>query len=311
MEKADIIEIKDLVIAFGKFKAVDGVSFDVKKGEIFGFLGANGAGKTTTIRTICGLLNPTSGEVKVNGKDISSSTSILKPFIGYMSQKFTLYPDLSIKENMDFAGSLYNMTNEKIQSRAKELFEFIKLDWPTDTVVKNLPGGIKQMVALSATLLHNPELIFLDEPTAGASPQTRADFWNLIKNLAKRDKTIFVTTHYMDEAEYCDRIVLMEKGKIIAFNTLENLKKQFFKKNPLELTFIKPVQNEIKKEIEKRKIGGAAVFGNELRVAVNNMDKFEEFAQERKGDFIFKESKATLEDVFLKALAQRAEDDNK
>ncbi|MDR0646306.1 MAG: ABC transporter ATP-binding protein, partial [Elusimicrobiota bacterium] len=193
MEKDDIIEIKDLVVAFGKFKAVDGISFDVKKGEVFGFLGANGAGKTTTIRTVCGLLNPTSGKVKVNGKDISSSTSILKPLIGYMSQKFTLYPDLSIKENMDFAGSLYNMPREKIRSRAKELFEFIKLDLPSNTIVKNLPGGIKQMAALSATLLHNPELIFLDEPTAGTSPQTRIDFWNLIKDLAKRGKTVFVT----------------------------------------------------------------------------------------------------------------------
>jgi ABC-2 type transport system ATP-binding protein len=311
MQNADIIEVKNLVIAFDGFKAVDGISFGVKKGEIFGFLGANGAGKTTTIRTICGLLNPTSGEVKVNGKNISSSTAVLKPFIGYMSQKFTLYPDLNIKENMAFAGSLYDMEPEKIESRSKELFNFINLNSPTDTIVKNLSGGIKQMVSLCATLLHNPDLIFLDEPTAGASPRTRIDFWDLIKDLSKRGKTVFVTTHYMDEAEYCDRIVFMDKGKIIAFDTPLNLKKQFFEQKPLELTFKKPLQIKIKNEIERLRLGTAAVFGQKLRVNVSKAQEFKKFALEHREDFDCKESDATLEDVFLKVLAQRAQEEIK
>ncbi len=233
----NIIEVKNLTVAFGSFKAVDDISFEVKRGEIFGFLGANGAGKTTTIRTICGILNPTAGSVFVNGENVSNSTSVLKPHIGYMSQKFTLYPDLTVMENMYFAGSLYNMSRADIKARAAELFKFISLKENTDETVKNLSGGVKQMVALSATLLHNPALIFLDEPTAGTSPKTREDFWALIRALAAQGKTVFVTTHYMDEAEYCARIVLMEQGKIIALDTPEKLK-QTYKAANLEEVFL-------------------------------------------------------------------------
>lgn len=242
----NIIEVKNLTVAFGAFKAVDDISFEVKRGEIFGFLGANGAGKTTTIRTICGILNPTAGSVKVNGEDVSASTAVLKPRIGYMSQKFTLYPDLTIAENMAFAGSLYGMESARVKTRAEELFKFIKLTSPVDTIARDLPGGIKQMVALSATLLHDPELIFLDEPTAGVSPQTREDFWALIRRLAAEGKTVFVTTHYMDEAEYCARIVLMERGKIIALDTPPNLKKQYRAKNleDVFLSALKGAKNE-------------------------------------------------------------------
>ncbi|WP_424244340.1 ABC-2 type transport system ATP-binding protein [Elusimicrobium posterum] len=304
-ENGNIIEVENLTIAFGSFKAVDDISFDVKKGEIFGFLGANGAGKTTTIRTICGILNPTSGTVKVNGEDVSSSTAVLKPYIGYMSQKFTLYPDLTIKENIDFAGSLYNMEQSKIDARVKEIFDFINLETPQDSVVKNISGGIKQMVALGATLLHDPDLVFLDEPTAGTSPQTRVDFWNLIRDLSKQGKTIFVTTHYMDEAEYCNRIVLMDRGKIIAFDTPENLKKEYYPKPPVELVFKQPKQREIRQEFDELKIGTSAVFGNELRVNVDKPEEFEKFKQKHKDAFEVKDAQTTLEDVFLKALALR------
>lgn len=238
MNAENIIEVNNLTVAYGAFKAVDDISFAVKRGEIFGFLGANGAGKTTTIRTICGILNPTSGTVKVDGRDISSSTSVLKPHIGYMSQKFTLYTDLTIDENIHFAGSLYNLPRARVKERAKELFDFIKLTTPPGTLVKDLPGGIKQMVALCATLLHDPQLIFLDEPTAGAAPRTREDFWALIRALAKEGRTVFVTTHYMDEAEYCGRIVLMDKGKIIALDTPEGLKKTFAPAENLEDVFL-------------------------------------------------------------------------
>ncbi len=237
----NIIEVENLTIAFGGFKAVDDITFSVQKGEIFGFLGANGAGKTTTIRTLCGILNPTAGAVRVGGEDVSKSTALLKPRIGYMSQKFTLYPDLSIAENMAFAGSLYNLPSNLINDRAGELFKLINLTSPSATVVKNLPGGIKQMVALCATLLHQPDLIFLDEPTAGASPQTRADFWALIKQLAGAGKTVFVTTHYMDEAEYCGRIALMDKGKIIALDSPAGLK-QKYAASTLDDVFIKALE---------------------------------------------------------------------
>ncbi len=171
-----IIQVKNLVIAFGNFKAVNDISFEVRRGEIFGFLGANGAGKTTTIRTLCGILNPTSGQVFVNGTDVAASTAVLKPHIGYMSQKFTLYPDLTVKENMDIAGSLYELSQPQINQRRDELFAFIGLTNVPKGPVRQLSGGTKQMIALAASILHDPDLIFLDEPTAGTSPQTRQVF---------------------------------------------------------------------------------------------------------------------------------------
>ena len=298
----NIIEVKNLTIAFGTFKAVDDISFSVKRGEIFGFLGANGAGKTTTIRTLCGILNPTAGEVLVEGKDVSRSTAVLKPQIGYMSQKFTLYPDLSIKENMAFAGSLYNMEDALIKKRSLELFNFINLKETYNGPVKNLPGGVKQMAALCATLLHDPKLIFLDEPTAGVSPQTRKDFWSLIRTLSAQGKTIFVTTHYMDEAQYCARIVLMEQGRIIAFDTPEGLKKTYFPQGLAELSFSALEQQRVKRELEELKIASCVVFGADLRAEVYDMQSFKTYAEKNKNIFSFTVKSADLEDVFLKAV---------
>lgn len=304
MNKNEIIRVEHLTVAFGSFKAVDDISFHVNKGEIFGFLGANGAGKTTTIRTLCGILNPTSGKVFVNGQNVASSTAVLKPHIGYMSQKFTLYPDLTAAENMAFAGSLYNMDKAQIRDRARELFDFIGLGRVPQEPVQNLSGGVKQMIALAASILHDPDLIFLDEPTAGTSPQTRLAFWNLIARLSKRGKTVFVTTHYMDEAENCGRIVLMEKGKILALDTPGGLKKQYFPTGPLELSFTKPVQAQTAAEIKRLRLGSPAVFGERLRVAVADPDRFKRFALEHKDAFTCKETPATLEDVFLKAVSR-------
>lgn len=300
----NIIEVKNLTVRFGDFKAVDGISFSVKRGEIFGFLGANGAGKTTTIRTICGILNPTSGQVLVDGHDVSTSTAVLKPNIGYMSQKFTLYPDLTVRENIYFAGSLYNMKREDIKKRARIVFDFIGMEERhISGIVKYLSGGVKQMIALCATLLHDPQLVFLDEPTAGTSPQTRRDFWRLIKRLAEKGKTVFVTTHYMDEAEYCDRIVLMERGRIIACDSPEGLKKEFFKQNPLELYMNKPdYLIGVKAEFDALALGLSAVFGANLRVFPNDYDAFKNFAEKNKGKFTCKEIEPSLDDVFLKAL---------
>ncbi len=303
-ENETVIRVKDLVVAFGSFHAVDGVSFDVHRGEIFGFLGANGAGKTTTIRTICGLLNPSAGTVEVNGHDVSSSTAVLKPLIGYMSQKFTLYPDLTVRENMNFAGSLYGMSPRQIAARAHKLMEFIGLPENIPDPVSHLSGGVKQMAALASALLHDPELVFLDEPTAGTSPQTRVAFWALIRRLAQLGKTVFVTTHYMDEAEYCGRIALMERGKIVAMGTPEELKKEFFPVKPLELTFLHPVQNALRAALAQAGIA-SAVFGNNLRVRAPDRAAFERATAPFRNDFTVCETNPTLEDVFLQAVSGR------
>lgn len=299
-----IIQVKNLIIDFSGFKAVNDISFSVKRGEIFGFLGANGAGKTTTIRTLCGLLNPSSGKVFVNGKDVSSSINTLKPLIGYMSQKFTLYPDLTMEENMYFAGALYRMTNKQIKARCEELFKFIEMPQIPQGPVQALSGGTRQILSLAASLIHNPELIFLDEPTAGASVQTRAIFWKLINNLAANGKTIFVTTHYMDEAEKCNRIVLMDKGKIIAADTPIGLKKKYFPTDMYELTFLKEEQKNIGALIEKNNLGSVSYFGQKLHIKPLNAAALHEWikAQETKDIFTYKTIEPSLEDVFLQAL---------
>ena len=298
-----IIQVKNLVIAFGDFKAVNDISFEVRRGEIFGFLGANGAGKTTTIRTLCGILNPTSGQVFVNGTDVAASISVLKPHIGYMSQKFTLYPDLTVRENMDIAGSLYELSRAQINQRRDELFSFIGLTNVPKGPVRQLSGGTKQMIALAASILHDPELIFLDEPTAGTSPQTRQAFWELIRRLSSQGKTIFVTTHYMDEAEYCHRIVLMERGHILATDTPDNLKKTYFPQKPVELTFTQGNQQIISQEMRSLSLGEVSVFGSKLRVNVTDNTAFEKYCQKHKSDFITRTAEPTLDDVFLKAIS--------
>ena len=298
-----IIQVKNLVIAFGDFKAVNDISFEVLRGEIFGFLGANGAGKTTTIRTLCGILNPTSGQVFVNGTDVAASTAVLKPHIGYMSQKFTLYPDLTVKENMDIAGSLYELSQPQINQRRDELFAFIGLTNVPKGPVRQLSGGTKQMIALAASILHDPELIFLDEPTAGTSPQTRQAFWELIRRLSSQGKTIFVTTHYMDEAEYCHRIVLMERGHILATDTPDNLKKTYFPQKPVELTFTQGNQQIISQEMRGLSLGEVSVFGSKLRVNVTDNTAFEKYCQKHQTDFTTRMVEPTLDDVFLKAIS--------
>lgn len=299
----NIINVKNLSVNFGKFKAVDNISFDVKKGEIFGFLGANGAGKTTTIRVLCGILKPASGNVILDGRDVTKSTDILKKEIGYMSQKSTLYKDLTIEENINFSGSLYNMPAGKIKKRQQELFDFIGLKENPLKIVQSVPLGIKQMVALCATVLHQPKIIFLDEPTAGVDLKTREKFWELIKQLSAQGKTIFVTTHYMDEAIYCNRIVLMDKGHIVDFDSPENLKNKYFRQKPLEIKFKdKSIQNKILTEIESLKIGYGYIFGETLRLFVKDKKNFESWILEYKNILTYDETEASLEDVFLKAL---------
>ncbi len=230
------IELNGLTVKFGDFTAVDNVSFSVATGEIFGFLGANGAGKTTTIRVLCGLLMPTSGSVCVGGQDCAAHGRDIKSIVGYMSQKFTLYDDLTVAENMSFKASLRRMEPILAKQRMEELFSFIGFIYPIATMVRDLPSGIKQQVSLAATLLHDPSIIFLDEPTSGVSPSVRAKFWELIRNLAGKGKTVIVTTHYMDEAEQCGRIALMRAGSVIAMGSPAELKAQAYPEPVMEIS---------------------------------------------------------------------------
>lgn len=224
-----IVDVKNLSVIFGDFYAVRDVSFSVGAGEIFGFLGANGAGKTTTIRVLCGLLLASRGTVVIDGeKLVPGNENAVKQRVGYMSQRFTLYDELSVRENFDFAASLRQLPADKYIAQRDKLLKFIGFNYDLKTVVRNLPGGIKQEVALCVALLHDPKIIFLDEPTAGVAPVARQRFWTLIKRLAKEGKTIFVTTHYMDEAENCHRVALMRAGELIAVDSPAKLKKKTF-----------------------------------------------------------------------------------
>ena len=223
------VKTEALTRKFGKFIAVNEVSIEVKKGEIFGFLGANGAGKTTMIRMLCGLLKPTAGKATVAGFDVYKQTEKIKQNIGYMSQKFSLYDDLTIGENIEFYGGIYGLSRDLIESRRKKLLDQVGLTDIADTMTKDIPVGFKQRLALGTALLHDPPIIFLDEPTSGVDPEARRSFWDLIYKTAEFGKTVFVTTHFMDEAEYCHRLSIMRDGKLIALDTPGNLKTQFAK----------------------------------------------------------------------------------
>lgn len=226
MENKAII-CKDLTKQFGNFKAVDGISFDVDQGEIFGFLGANGAGKTTAMRILCGLSYPTSGSATVAGFDVYKQQEQIKKNIGYMSQKFSLYDNLTVWENIEFYGGVYGVSRAEIKRRSSELVETLGLEKEAKKLVAALPLGWKQKLAFSVAIFHRPKIVFLDEPTGGVDPVTRRQFWDMIYEAAADGITVFVTTHYMDEAEYCNRITMMVDGRVEAMDTPTNLKKQF------------------------------------------------------------------------------------
>jgi len=218
------VYLKDVVKHFGDFVAVDHISLEVPSGQIFGFLGPNGAGKSTTIRMLCGLLKPTSGEGRVNGLDIRTQSEKIKTRLGYMSQRFSLYDDLRVEENMRFFGGIYGLDSRACEGRTKEILALTGLEERRQSLTRELPGGLKQRLALGCALLHRPPIIFLDEPTSGVDPGTRRHFWDLIYSLADQGVTVFVTTHYMEEAEYCDRIGLIDRGRLIALGSPEELK---------------------------------------------------------------------------------------
>jgi ABC-2 type transport system ATP-binding protein len=227
MNNQNVIEAENLTKKFDDFTAVNNITFEVKKGEIFGFLGANGAGKTTAMKMLIGISSPSSGNAKVAGFDVYKNAEDIKKNIGYMSQKFALYDDLTVKENITFYGGIYGLSRKRIKEKRCQLVEDLGLHEVVNELVSSLPLGWKQKLAFSVALLHNPKIIFLDEPTGGVDPITRRQFWEMIYKTANKGTTVFVTTHYMDEAEYCDRVSIMVNGKIEAINTPKKLKEQF------------------------------------------------------------------------------------
>ncbi len=233
-----IIEVEHLTKKFGSFTANDDLSFFVRKGEVFGFLGANGAGKTTAMRILCGLLQPTSGKIRVAGYDIYRQSDKVKRNIGYMSQKFSLYEDMTVKENFRFYGGIYGMKPKDVRHRTAHYLQKLGLANEKNTVIRSLPLGWKQKLAFSVAIMHEPAIIFLDEPTGGVDPITRRQFWEMIYEAAASGITVFVTTHYMDEAEYCQRVSIMVDGRIEALDTPENLKRKYNGRN-MEEVFVK------------------------------------------------------------------------
>lgn len=222
-----VIHTHQLTRKFGDFVAVNAISFDVQPGEIFGFLGANGAGKTTAMRILCGLLSPTSGEATVAGFDVYRQNEEIKKHIGYMSQKFSLYENLTVRENIQFFGGIYGLSRQELKEKTNNLIERVGLHDEADKLVGSLPLGWKQKISFSVAILHRPKIVFLDEPTGGVDPITRRQFWDMIYDAAHEGITLFVTTHYMDEAEYCDRVSIMVDGVIEALDTPKNLKKKY------------------------------------------------------------------------------------
>lgn len=223
----EVIVAQDLRKSFGDFHAVDGISFEVKRGEIFGFLGANGAGKTTAMRMLTGLSKPTSGEGRVAGYDITREAEQVKKHIGYMSQRFSLYEDLRVWENLRLYGGIYGMSQQLIRERTEQLLTSLSFEARRDTLVRDLPLGWRQKLAFSVAVFHEPEVVFLDEPTGGVDPVTRRQFWELIYAASQRGITVFVTTHYMDEAEYCDRVSIMVDGRIDALDSPRALRETY------------------------------------------------------------------------------------
>ncbi len=294
------VEVKNLTVQFGKFKAVDGISFTVEKGEIFGFLGANGAGKTTTIRVLCGLLEPSGGEAVVAGLNLKEGLTRVKERVGYMSQKFTLYQDLTVEENLEFAAALHRIPRKDFLRRRQELLDFIGFKAGEKSLVSTLSGGTKQEVSLVASLLHDPEIVFLDEPTAGVSPAFRARFWSLIRSLANAGKTLFVTTHYMDEAEHCGRIALMSEGHIIALDSPAELKKKAFPEYLFEVTPLTKSALWLNRLQGEKSVLGIKPYGMRYHAIIRDEKAWLETAGRMSGDFTTRPIAPSLEDVFIR-----------
>jgi len=263
------IEVKELTRRFGAFTAVDHVSFDVSAGEIFGFLGANGAGKSTTIRMLCGLLRPTSGTAKVGGVDVTRDPEAVKRRIGYMSQRFSLYEALTVDQNIRFFGGVYGLSGKPFEERRGFVIEMAGLKGRENTLTRDLAGGWRQRLALGCAILHQPPIVFLDEPTGGVDPLSRRQFWNLIHDLSGRGVTVLVTTHYLDEAEHCHRIAIIHAGKLAALGTASQLKDRFAERPIIELTGDRPV--ELMEALERLPgVEKTSLFGTSVHAVVSS-----------------------------------------
>jgi ABC-2 type transport system ATP-binding protein len=266
---APAVEIRDLVKRFGTFRAVDGITMDVGQGEIFGFLGANGAGKSTTIRMLCGLLTPTSGTARVLGVDVARDPEEVKRRIGYMSQRFSLYEDLSVRQNVRFFGGVYGLRGEVLAARARWAVEMSGLEGKEDLLTGSLPGGWKQRLALACAVLHQPRVVFLDEPTSGVDPLSRRRFWRLIDTMSAEGVTVFVTTHYLEEAEHCHRLALIHAGRLSALGTVDEVKEVFRDRAVLEVA-VPRVADALETLTGQPFARDVSAFGTRLHVVVDD-----------------------------------------
>lgn len=299
------IEVNNLTKKFGDFVSVDNVSFKVKKGEIFGFLGANGAGKSTTIRMLCGILEPTEGDALVGGFSVANDPDKVKLNIGYMSQRFSLYNDLTVEENINFFGGVYGLKGKELEERKKWVLQISNLIGKEKIITGSLPGGIKQRLALGTAVIHKPKIVFLDEPTSGVDPISRRSFWDLIVNLSEEGITIFVTTHYLEEAEFCNNIMLINAGKIIAEGNPTELKTKYLNHDIIEIECTNAVSAmEILEEAEF--VNDITIFGNNIHLSVDKgFENFELIKNQIKNISEVRRIEKivpTLEDVFINLL---------
>lgn len=300
------VSVQALEKRFGNFTAVNRINFEVQRGEIFGFLGPNGAGKSTTIRMLCGIIAPTSGSGQVGGYDIVREQRKIKEHIGYMSQRFSLYDDLTVEENINFYSGIYKIPAGEKKSRFAETVRTAGLEGMESNLTSTLAGGWKQRLALGCALLHKPRILFLDEPTSGADPITRANFWDVIKKLSGLGVTIFVTTHYMDEAENCNRMVLIYRGTIIAQGSPQEMKTKNMKNEVLEITLANS-QDWLERIAKVEGVKEAALFGTNIHAVVFDSAKaipaIKEFLQKEKaGEFSLNKILPSLEDVFVSSI---------
>ena len=303
------VTVENLEKRFGTFQAVDKVSFQVKRGEIFGFLGPNGAGKSTTIRMLCGIVTPTAGKASVLGFDVFNDAEKIKANIGYMSQKFSLYEDLTVEENIDFYSGIYQVPQAVKMERKEWVIAMSGLEEHRNSLTSVLAAGWRQRLALGCALLHNPSVIFLDEPTSGVDPISRRNFWSLIYELAGKGVTVFVTTHYMDEAEYCDRLAMIYRGELVAMGTPEEMKSRYMPTDILGLECPEPFV-VLQKINEIREVKEAALFGRGLHLSVQEAKKaipiIADFLKGCKLSYTrLEQIKPSLEDVFVSIIEAR------
>jgi ABC-2 type transport system ATP-binding protein len=303
------VEVQSLVKRFGDFVAVDHIDLEVSKGEVFGFLGPNGAGKSTTIRMLCGLLKPTSGRARVAGFDVSQKPEFVRQNIGYMSQKFSLYNDLKVIENIRLFAGLYSVPSKDLQGRIEWALSMANLKGQENLITGTLPGGWKQRLALGCAVLHKPPVLFLDEPTSGVDPITRRQFWDLIHQMAEEGVTVFVTTHYMEEAEYCNRLALIFRGKIVALGTPSELKRDSMK-GELLLVECEPLGEAVEALQSAPGVMDAAVFGNALHLVVEDAEaglpRIKAYLADRKiAVRRIERIRPSLEDVFVSLTTDR------